>query len=151
MSFLHRVSCAARGARTRRTMPGGSRHRGTTFTEVIVASGLLLVALVPILKSLVTAQATGRILEWRTQSLALAQGKLDEIRTRCLYHFDESFDEDPTPLVGSYLCAVEDSPAEGLRLVSVSVGFDRNGDGNLSSQEIEVTLTTYIAEREPGE
>jgi hypothetical protein len=117
---------------------------------VIVASGLLLVAVVPILKSLTAAQATGRIIGWRTSSLALAQGKLDEIRARSIHHYDESFDEQSSPLGGSYLCNVEDDGASNLRLISVSVGFDRNGDGSLGDQEVEVTLTTYVARRGTG-
>jgi hypothetical protein len=127
-----------------------SRNAGVTFTEVIVASSLLVVAMVPILKCLAAAQATGRTIEWRSRSLALAQGKLDEIRARCIYHYDDSFDESSSSLGGSYLCTVEDDGATDLRLVSVSVGFDRDGDGSLSDSEVQVTLCTYIARREPG-
>ena len=126
------------------------RNRGMTFTEVIVASSLLLVAIVPILKALTTAQATGRIIEWRTRSLALAEGRLDEIRALCIRHYDESFDESSAPLGGSYLCNVVDDEGSNLRQVSVSVGFDRNGDGSLGGSEVEVTLATYVARREPG-
>jgi prepilin-type N-terminal cleavage/methylation domain-containing protein len=126
------------------------RHRGMTFIEVIVASTLLAVAMVPILKCLTTAQATSRIIEWRSRSLALAEGKLDEIRARCIHNYDDSFDEQSASLAGSYLCTVDDDGATDLRLVSVSVGFDKNGDGSLSDEEIQVTLTTYVARRETG-
>jgi len=121
-----------------------------TLTEVVVASGLLLICIVPILKALTAAQATSRIIEWRTRSLALAQGKLDEIRARCVYHYDESYDEKSVSLDGSYLCTVKDTRHKNLREVSVSVGCDRNANGKLNHDEIEVTLTTNVARLGPG-
>jgi prepilin-type N-terminal cleavage/methylation domain-containing protein len=126
------------------------RTKGMTLTEVIVASSLLVIAMVPILRCLSAAQAAGRAIECRSRSLALAQGKLDEIRARCLYYYDDSFGQQSASLGGSYLCTVEDDGAADLRQVSVSVGFDKNGDGSLGVPEIQVTLTTYIARREPG-
>jgi len=122
---------------------------GTTLTEVIVASALLLVAIVPILKSLTTAQATSRIVEWRTRSLMLAQGRLDEIRARAIHYYDQSFDASSVSLDGSYLGKVEDDEGTNLRCISVSVGFDRDGDGSLDEEEVEVTLTTQMARRGP--
>ena len=120
---------------------------GVTLTEVVVASTLLLVAVVPILKALTIGQATGAGIERRTCCLALAQGKLDEIRARSVYHYPESFEEDDTVLSGAYLCNVTDDGDAALRLISVSVGYDRNGDADLADTEIEVTLTTYVARR----
>lgn len=122
-----------------------------TFTEVIVAAGLLLVAIVPILRALTAAQATGRIIEWRTTSLALAQGKLDEIRALCVHQYEGSFDESGTPLDGSYLCNVDDDEGADLRRIAVSVGFDVDGNGSLSGPEVQVALATYVARQEPGE
>ena len=127
-----------RGRRTR-------DRRGMTLTEVVVASALLMVVVVPVLKALTIAQATSRIVERRTQSVILAQGKLDEIRAKCLQNYDESFEEDSVSLGNSYLRTVSDDQDEALREVSVSVGFDENGDGDLSGTEIAVTLTTKIA------
>jgi len=123
---------------------------GTTLTEVVVASGLLLICIVPILKALTAAQATSRIIEWRTQSLALAQGKLDEIRARSVHHYDESFDERSVSLDGSYLCTVKDTRHRDIREVSVSVGYDRDSNGKLNHDEIGVTLTSNIAKLGPG-
>jgi type II secretory pathway pseudopilin PulG len=127
------------------------RNRGMTFTEVIVASTLLLIAIVPILKSLATAQAAGTTIERRTCSLALAQGKLDEIRAEAIHHYAESFEAHSLALDGSYLCNIADDEDESLRLISVSVGYDGNGDGLLGGGEVEVTLTTYVALRGSGQ
>lgn len=125
----------------------GRYQRGMTLTEVLVASSLLLVAMVPILKALTIGQTTGTIIEWRTCSLALAQGKLDQIRARSVYHYDESFEENSTPLGGRYLCTVGDDEDSTLRLITVAVGYDQNEDEVLADDEVQVTLATYVARR----
>jgi hypothetical protein len=49
---------------------------------------------------------------------------------------------------GSYLCTIADESAgANLRKVTVSVGYDIDGDSALEADEIEVTLATYIAKR----
>jgi len=113
-----------------------------------MASALLIVAIVPILKGLTTAHHNTAIIEHKTRSLLLAQAKLDEIKARSIYHYSSSYTEDNTLLDGSYLCSVSDTGSgSDLRTITVSVGFDLNGDSTLASDEIEVTLATYLARR----
>lgn len=116
-----------------------------TLTEVVVASTILVVAVVPILRALTIAQMTGTKIERKTQSAILAQSKLDQIRARCVHHYTDSFDESSATLMGSYLCNVVDEQDPELRLVTVAVGYDADADGRLSDDEVEVRLTTYIA------
>jgi prepilin-type N-terminal cleavage/methylation domain-containing protein len=120
-------------------------RRGVTLTEVVVASALLLIAIVPILRALTIAQTTGRVVERRTQSVILAQGKLDEIRARCLQNYDVAFGQNSASLGDSYLCSVTDNQSDTLKLIEVSVGFDADSDGALSGQEVQAKLTTYVA------
>lgn len=138
----HDVDQAVRATRSVRRS-----RTGATFTEVVVASSLLLIAIVPILKALTIGQTTSMTIERRTRSLALAQGKLDEIRARCMAHYDESFEQDSAVLAGAYLCNVADNKHASLRRIAVSVGYDRDGDNALAHQEVEVRLATYIARR----
>jgi len=114
-----------------------------------MASTLLIIAIVPILRALTRAHATRSIIERRSRSLLLAQGKLDNIKARSIYDYDASFEEDDTALDGSYLCTVTDSviTADLLRQITVSVGFDLSGDTVLDADEIEVTLATLVARR----
>jgi hypothetical protein len=51
--------------------------------------------------------------------------------------------------ISSYLCNVTDSATANpdLKKITVEVGYDGNGNGTLSSGEVEVTLATYIARR----
>ena len=121
---------------------------GFTLTEVVVASTLLAIAIVPILKALTTAHLNTAIIERRTRSLVLAEAKLDEIKARSIYHYGDTFAEADSSLDGSYLGSVEDvSAGSNLRKITVSVGYDLNGNNNLDANEIEVTLATLIARR----
>ncbi|MFB0524566.1 MAG: hypothetical protein ACETVZ_03435 [Phycisphaerae bacterium] len=125
-----------------------NRFAGFTLTEVIVASTLLILAIVPILKALTTAHVSTTIIERRTHSLILAQAKLDEIKARSIYNYGSTFTETNSSLDGSYLGNVEDSSvSSNLRKITVTVGYDLNGNSNLADDEIEVTLATYIAKR----
>lgn len=123
------------------------RHRGFNIIEVTLASVLLIVAMVPVLRSLTKANMFSSEIEKKTQSLVLTQGKLDEIRARSIYHYSTSFAQINLSLGNSYLCNITDNGADPLRTITVSVGCDDNGNGVLSSDEVEVTLATYIARR----
>ncbi|MCJ7729598.1 MAG: hypothetical protein MUO27_06950 [Sedimentisphaerales bacterium] len=122
------------------------RRRGLSIIEVAMASALLIVAMVPILKALTKAHMFASEIERKTQSLVLAQGKLDEIRARSIYHYSDSFAASGSAFGGSYLCNVEDTgPGSDLRTITVKVGY--SSDATLSPDEVEVTLATYIARR----
>ena len=125
-----------------------NRFKGLTLTEVVVASGLLLIAMVPILKALTSAQVNSVIIEQKTRSLILAQARLEDIRARSIYSYDSSFTESDTPVDGSYLCTVTDGgAASDIRQITVKVGYDLDGNGTLEALEVNVTLSTLIARR----
>jgi len=125
-----------------------NRFMGFTLTEVIVASTLLILAIVPILKALTSAHVTSTIIEHRTNSLILAQAKLDEIKARSIYNYGSTFTETSSSLDDLYLGSVVDSPINpNLRKITVTVGYDLNGDSNLVDDEVEVTLSTLLARR----
>ncbi|MHC4337916.1 MAG: type IV pilus modification PilV family protein [Planctomycetota bacterium] len=123
-----------------------NRSAGFTLTEVIIASALLIVAIVPILKGLTSAHLTSTIIEHRTHSLTLAQAKLDDIRARSIYNYSDNFQENDVSLDGAYLCDVQASGGDP-RTITVSVGYDVNGNGILTPAEVEVTLSTLVARR----
>ena len=125
-----------------------NRLAGFTLTEVVMASALLIVVMVPILKALTTAHASTSIIEHRTNSLILAQSKLDEIKARLINNYTDSYNETNSVISGSYLCNVDDSAvSSNLKQITISVGYDSNGNMSLESNEIEVNLTTLIARR----
>ena len=120
--------------------------KGFTLPEVVVAAALLLIAIVPILKALTQANLNSIIIGRRTQSLCLAQGKLNQIKAKSIYNFDGISTQDDEILSGSYLCDTTVSGSSDLKAVSVSVGLDLNGNG-LTDDEFEVTLQSQIARR----
>lgn len=134
----------------RRKLKISKGQTGASIIEVVIASSLLIIAIIPILKSLTIAHATSTKIELKTRSLVFAQAKLDEIKAKSIYDYTNdgnSFTESNTPLGDSYLCNVTDDSADPLKTISVSVGYDANGDGNLGGGEVQVTLTTLLARR----
>jgi len=126
------------------------RCSGVTLTEAVVASTLLLVSIIPLLKVLTATHGMDRVIERKSWSLLLAQQELERLRTRSLYHYDESFDASSRALGDGFLCTVTDDGNPSLRTVIVAVGFDANQDGVLAAGEVEVSLCTALARRWPG-
>lgn len=113
-----------------------------------MALALLIIAMVPILNALTNSYLSTTTIEHSTRSLMLAQAKLDEIKARSIYHYSSSYTESNTSLDSSYLCSVSDTGSgSDLRTITISVGFDLNGDSILASDEIEITLSTRLANR----
>ena len=128
--------------------PIGRRFAGFTLAEVVVTSSLLVIAIVPILKGLTTGRLNTTIMERKTNSLILAQAKLDEIKARLIYSYDDTFGENDLSLEGRYLCDVADASVESdLRKITVSVGYDIDENDRLASDEVHVTFSTLIAKR----
>jgi len=143
---MHRELKIAPTSSCRKTGVGA----GLTIFEVVIASTLLIVAIVPILRSLTIAHAISIKIEYKTRSLILAQAKLDEIKARSIYDYTNggvSFAESNTPLDGSYLCNVTDDSGDPLKTISVSAGYDTDGNNNLGGDEVQVTLTTLLSRR----
>ena len=125
-----------------------NRCRGFTLTEVVMASALLFVVMVPILKALTTAHVSTSIIEHRTNSLIFAQSKLDEIKTQMINYYTDAYTETNSVIDGSYLCNVDESSVNSnLKQITVSVGYDFNGNSVLETDELDVTLATLIARR----
>lgn len=136
------VLSEAEGSKMRR------RFAGFTLSEVVMASALLIISLVPILRALTAGHVTNTLVERRTRSLILAQGKLDKIKAQSVYNYAAAYAESNLALDGSYLCNVTDGAVTpDLRQITVEVGCDLSGNGILEAAEVEVTLATLIAKR----
>jgi len=124
------------------------KKSGFTIIEVVVATALLAVAIVPILKALTAVHLNSTLIERKTKSLVLAQAKLDDIKARSIYTYNTSYSLSNGVLETSYLCNVTDTGSgSDRRTMTVDVGYDVDGDSTLDAGEIKVTLTTYIANR----
>jgi len=121
-----------------------------TLTEAVVASTLLVISIIPLLKALTTTHGMDRAIERKSWSLLLAQQELERLRACSIYHYDQSFRVSSRALQDGFLCTITDDEHPTLRTISVSVGLDRNDDGVLAPGEIEVSLCTSLARRWPG-
>ena len=127
--------------------PVGNRA-AFTLTAVVVASTLLIFAIVPILKGLTSVHLNSSIIERKTHSLTLAQAKLQDIKARSIYNYADNFAVSNESLTGSYLCTVTDTAAgPDLRKIAVSVGYDANGNFSIADGEVLVLLETLFAKR----
>lgn len=113
-----------------------------------MASGLLVVAMVPILRGLTAAHLNSNIIERKTRSLTLAQAKLDDIKVRSIYFYTTSYAVSNLALEGNYLCNVADTGSiSDIRTITVEVGLDLDGDSFLAAGEVSVSLSTLLANR----
>lgn len=125
-----------------------NRRAAFTLTEVVVASALLITAIVPILKALTSVHVYSVIIERKTRSLTLAQTKLDEIKARSVYNYTGNYTVLNESLTGAYLCTIKDTAlSANLRRIDVSVGYDTDSDASLADDEVFVLLETLIARR----
>ncbi len=149
---MRRAGCVPRKPAhdARRPTPDAIHASGVTLTEVVVAAGLLLIAIVPLLKALTVAELTDRTIERKTHSLMLAQRELERVKAQSICHYDDHSAETSRVLEGAFLCTVTDDDGVDLRMVAVSVGLDRNEDRILSPDEIDVRLCTYLARCRSG-
>ena len=124
-------------------------EKGFTLVEVLVASMLLTVAMVPVLRALAASHTLSRRVEYKTQSLVHAKAKLDWIKAESIYNFDNDFTENSTLIEGRYLVTVADDDISNpdLRQITVYVGYDSDDDLTLDNDEVEVGLRTLIARR----
>jgi len=90
---------------------------------------------------------TSRLVEQKTHSLDLAQAKVGEIRAKAIGAYATDFSETGTSLEGNYLCNATDDGHATLKTISVTVGYDHDGNGSLTGREQMVTLTTLVAKR----
>ena len=124
------------------------RKAGFTLTEVVVASALLISAMVPILRGLTSVHLTGAVVERRTQSLNFAQAKLDDIKARSIYNYNTNYNETDTSFAADYFYRVEAvAPGTDLKKITVKAGFDLNSNNNFDNDEVLVELETLIARR----
>jgi Tfp pilus assembly protein PilV len=122
--------------------------KGYTLTEVLLASALLIAVAVPMLKALTSGYVFSNSIKYKTKSVIYAKSRLDHARAVAANLYNTSLVENNTAMGGGYLCSVSDTGfASDIRTVSVSAGLDKNGNGTLASDEIQITLATLIARR----
>lgn len=131
---------------------GRSRgERAFTLAEVLASVVLLAAALVPVIQAISSSQATGTRSQRATRSLFFAEQRIEQIRNAALQSFNDDFSDTGEHLGDGFFCIVVDEEVNALlKRISVMVGFDADGSGDLDDTEIDVVLDTQIARRMGG-
>ena len=120
-----------------------------TLTELLASAVILSIALIPLLKFLADSQVLSLTIERKTQSILLAQKKMETVRAVAHTSFDTNFSCNSVTLASGYLCTVVDGQEQtDLKSIRVQVGFDINANSSLEAGEIHVTLDTQVTRRE---
>jgi len=124
---------------------GSFGRAGMTFTEVLVSTLILSLAMVPVLQAMSRVHFFTARTEKVTRSLILAQNQLEELRARAASDFASSWSVSNQTLGGGYLGTVSADTDPLLRTVSISVGYDENRNGVLDGSEVSAVLRSRIA------
>ena len=123
----------------------GRFRPGMTFTEVLVATLILSLAMVPILRAMGSVHLFSAKMEKNSRCLILAQNQMEEIKARTASDYASCRSVSNKDLGEGYLCSISADGDSSFRIVSVSVGYDENQNGLLDTEEILLTLRTGIA------
>jgi len=120
-------------------------YRAITLMEVLIASALLAVALVPIFQVLTRGMTLARDIQLRTTAAFLAEKEVETALAAAAEDFGVDLEKSSEDLGDGYLVMI-DGVEEGLRKTfSVQVGWDTDGDGTLDGDEVLVTFVTRAA------
>ncbi len=126
-----------------------SARKGFTLVEMVAASALLIAAMVPILQVLTGTLLYASIIERRTGSLIAAKNVIEQCKALSISDWDEINDGNNINSSGKYFYNIDvTEEQDDLKKIVVQAGYDMDGNGSLSSDEIQVTLATFISRRD---
>lgn len=121
-------------------------RRGLTLMEVVLATGLLALAAVPILNGITRATELSRQIELRTTAAMLAQREMEAAIATARDDFSVDLRKSSEDLGEGYLVTI-DGTLDGLtKTFSVEVGWDADSSGTLDPDEALVTLATVVTD-----
>ena len=127
-------------------MRGPRRYRrGMSLIELLMASALLLIAVVPITDALWRGAALARDIQMRTKATLLAQQEMEAALALAADDFTRDPGKSSAPLGDGYLVTVTGVAVGLTKTISVQVGWDRDKSGSLGSTEVLVALKTIAA------
>lgn len=125
-----------------------------TLLEVVIATFLMALAIIPAMNFMTTAIQTSSELETWNQLNLLATGKLEEQLAKAAATFTQGTDSgtfsDPGLSGMRYVATRSTASGDGgidnrLMVLTVTVWNDENGNGGLDSGEPQVTYGTKLA------
>jgi len=127
-------------------MPRRTRRTGLTLMEVLVASALLGIALVPAFDMVTRGMVLARDVEVRSRAVFLAEREMETALAAAGQNFSASLTKQSQDLGDGYLTIVTETVSGLTKTVAVQVGFDADRNGTLSSGEVLATFATVVAD-----
>lgn len=127
-------------------MPRRTRRSGLTLMEVLVASALLGIALVPAFNMVTRGMVLARDVEVRSCAVFLAECEMETALAAAGQDFSTSLAKQSADLGDGYRATVTEATSGLKKTVSVQVGFDADSNGTLSSGEVLATFATVVAD-----
>jgi len=119
---------------------------GLTLMEVLVASALLGIALVPAFDMVTRGMVLARDVEVRSRAVFLAEREMETALAAAAQNFGTSLAKQSADLGDGYRATVTETVSGLTKTVGVQVGFDADGNRTLSSGEVLVTFATVVAD-----
>jgi len=127
-------------------MPSRTRRTGLTLMEVLVASALLGLALVPAFDMVTRGMVLARDVEVRSRAVFLAEREMETALAAATENFSTSLVKPSADLGDGYRATVTETVSGLKKTVTVQVGLDADGNGALSNGEVLATFATVVAD-----
>ena len=127
-------------------VPRRTRRTGLTLMEVLVASALLGIALVPAFDMVTRGMVLARDVEVRSRAVFLAEREMETALAAAGQNFSASLTKQSQDLGDGYRATVTESTSGLMKTVTVQAGFDADRNGTLSSGEVLATFATVVAD-----
>ena len=124
---------------------------GYTLLEVLLAISIMSIALIPLMEMLPQALLLDAQLEREAKAAFLAQRKLEEVKSKAIYDFDQDYTESATAFPSpdsAFKYTVSDDQGAEIKEIAVNVWYDKDGNGSAGSDEEQIELNTKIAKRD---
>ena len=119
---------------------------GVTLAEVLVASALLGVALVPAFDMVTRGLVLARDVQTRSTAAFLAEREMEDALAKAARNFSLNVAKSSQPLGDGYLVTVTQTVGSRRKTVHVEVGHDADASGALSAGEVLVALSTLVGD-----
>jgi len=126
--------------------PRRTRRTGLTLMEVLVASALLGIALVPAFDMVTRGMVLARDVEVRSRAVFLAEREMETALAAAAQNFGTSLAKQSQDLGGGYRATVTETVSGLKKTLAVQVGFDTDRNRTLSNGEVLVTFATVVAD-----
>jgi type II secretory pathway pseudopilin PulG len=124
------------------------KTKGFTIVEILASALILSGIIVCIIVYAADALSASIEVERRTKSVLLGEGEMEKIKNTLYQSFGTDFTIWPVNLGSNYLITRTLSDVSTtLKIIGVSVGYDKDKNGSLGTEEIMTTFKTQYAKR----